>query len=68
MLLQQRPAAPDNLQRLLSWAGASLLAHGCMQQSAAARIHCYHASVALPESCVHIPVLCSADSWCRGLL
>ena len=57
---------PDNLQRLLSWAGASLLAHGCMQQSAAARIYCHHASVALQKSCVHTPVLCSADSWCRG--
>ena len=30
---------PDNLQRLLNWAGVSLLANGCMLQAAAIDMH-----------------------------
>ena len=49
---------PDSLQRLLNWAGLSLLAHGCM-------LHCHRLSMALQEGCC--TPLCIAELWRRGL-
>ena len=59
---------PDNLQRLLNWAGVSSLAHSCMQQSAAAYMHYHLLSACSKKDCVHAILVCFADSLRWGLL